>query len=525
MTQPTAPAHSTRHLPPTASLLVQGGDARIALDPDSLNRYGCSPFPDPGLLALGSSTTSGISTAGFAAADRLRERLVLASESDAAVCAAELERIRQELLDLCGVSSLPGVELVFAASGTDLHLIAAQIGNAAEAAPVLALMVDAQETGSGVPAALAGRHFSSRAALGDAVIEGEFITGDAAADDRVIDVATVAIRLADGTPRLIADIDQEFTARATQAAAQGQRVLLVLTDVSKTGMIAPSPACMLALQHKLPGAIDVLVDACQFRIAPATLRAYLQNGFMVALTGSKFVTGPPFSAALLIPASAARRMRSQPLPHSLAAYSSRADWPAGWDAAALRDDMPNFGLLLRWEAALQELRAFRAIPEADVNDFLQKFSRAIRDRLLHDPAFEALPVPALDRRPLCDETGWDHTQTIFPFLLFQPMNGAVKTPLNREQTLRVYRLLPLDLSEYAEAASIPGALAALRCQLGQPVACGTRYGVAVSALRLCASARLVVEACAQEGKNASAVIASALAALDKTALLALSVQQ
>jgi hypothetical protein len=59
----------------------------------------------------------------------------------------------------------------------------------------------------------------------------------------------------------------------------------------------------------------------------------------------------------------------------------------------------------------------------------------------------------------------------------------------------------------------------LRCQLGQPVACGQRDGVPVSALRLCASARLIVEATAQNGRQASAVIERALAVLEKTALL------
>ncbi|HCE10402.1 MAG TPA: hypothetical protein DEQ40_17715, partial [Oxalobacteraceae bacterium] len=62
----------------------------------------------------------------------------------------------------------------------------------------------------------------------------------------------------------------------------------------------------------------------------------------------------------------------------------------------------------------------------------------------------------------------------------------------------------------------------LRCQLGQPVACGARDGVAVSAVRLCASARLIVEATAQNGRHAAAVIQRALATLDKAAMLARS---
>lgn len=483
---------------------MEGGDARIALDPDGLNKYGCPPLPDPGLVALGSSTASVVSGAGFAAADRLRDRLAQAAQPDAVLYARELERVRGELLGLCGISDMAGVAAVFAASGTDVHLIAAQLAGAGSASQTLAIMAEAGETGSGVPAALAGHHFSAHAALGGEVAAGTPITGGAA-----LEVATVPVRLPDGTPRPAADVDAEV--ETVVAAAAGRRVLLTLVDVSKSGLIAPSPACVAALQGRLPESVEVLVDACQFRIAPATLRAYLERGFMVALTGSKFVTGPSFSGVLLMPAPVAARLRGRTLPPALRAYSSRAEWPRGWDSAGLLDDVANFGLLLRWEAALEELRALRALPEAQVARFLQAFAEAVQQRLASDPLFEPLPVPPIDRRPLIEATSWDHIQTIFPFLLYHLDSGAGRTPLSRAETAQVYRLLQTDLD-------IPGAR--LRFQLGQPVACGSRDGVPVSALRLCASARLVVEAQGGDGRNAAAVIGKALAALDKAALLA-----
>jgi len=507
------------HLPATEQLLVEGGDARIALDPDSgLNQYGCSPFPDPDGAAFGSATASIISPAGLAAANHLRHRLLLASgaEPRAATYAREINRIRGELVRWCGVADLPGLDVVFAASGTDIHLISAQLAGGAESMPALTIMADAAETGSCVPAALAGRHFSTRSTLGNTVAEGAPI-----ADDGAMEVVTTPIRHADGFARPTADIDAEVESLATGAAAMGRRVLLILIDVSKTGLIAPSPGCVLALHRRLPDTVDVLVDACQFRIAPSTLRAYLAHGFMVALTGSKFVTGPTFSGALLIPASIARRLRGRPLPRALHAYSARADWPQGWAAAERLDNAANFGLLLRWEAALQELRAFRSAPENAVARFLQAFARAVRRRLLSDPLFEPLPLSPLDRRPLAAATSWDHIPTIFPFLLYPPGSSAGKTPLNHEKTMQVYRLLQVDLvgRRDLDRTGFIGDIAALRCQLGQPVACGNRDGAPLSALRLCASARLIVEATAQDGRNASAVIERALAALDKTALL------
>jgi hypothetical protein len=492
-------------LPSTAKLLVGGGDARIAPGPDGLvNKYGCRPFPDPDLLAFGSSTASTISAHAFDAARGLREKIAqtLKAESAASLYTSELGRIRAELKSMCGVADMADLDIVFAASGTDLHLIASRIAAGAESRSTRIIMAGAEETGSGVPLALAGKHFSTRSALGQPVAEG--ICMDSGAE---IEISTVPIRCTDGSMRPHAQIDADIESLVEEAIKAGQRILLILVDVSKTGVIAPSPACAVELHRRYPRSIDVLVDACQFRIAPDTLRAYLEQGFWVALTGSKFVTGPTFSGALLLPAPVSQRLRGKPLTSALRPYCARADWPDNWHGADIFDDIANFGLLLRWEAALEELRLFRSVPQAEISRFLAAFGRAIQERLEKSACFEPLPVPSLDRRAISGVENWDHRQTIFPFLLYHPAADFAKTPLNREQTQQIYRLLQADSGD------------GLRCQLGQPVPCGSRNGIPVAALRICASARLVVEGCAANGKNAAAVIARALDALDKTAIL------
>lgn len=446
-------------LPTIGQLLVSGGDERIAPDPDSgLNKYGCKPYPDQTLMAFGSSTASSISEAGYQAVNLLRERLM--HWNDAACVTREMQRIRQELL---GFASLPGTELMFAASGTDAHHLAAQCALMSASAPLTVVMVAEDETGSGVAAALTA-------------------SVDGMNDPAAIELLSVPLRAKDGAPRPLADIDAEVTALVSCAG----RALLVMVDQSKTGLIAPSPACVVRLHRSHPG-LDVLVDACQFRIAPATLRAYLQQGFMVAVTGSKFLTGPSFSAALLLPPGYGTN-----LPPRL--------------QSGLIDEV---ALLLRWEAALVEMRRFCALPQAEVIHCLQSFARAIGDRLSKDSCFEPLAVPRLERQPLLENEGWDCLQTIFPILLRHPDSGA---PLNRGETQQVYRQLQTDMSDIADER-----IAALRCQFGQPVTCGVRGGVAVSALRLCVSARLVSDAVTQNG--VSGLIDDALAALDKAAWL------
>ncbi|MDO9423937.1 MAG: hypothetical protein Q7T40_07075 [Methylobacter sp.] len=485
-------------LPSTEQLLIAGGDARLALDPLSgLNKYGCQPFPDPQLLAFGSSTASVISSESYVIANRLRQKLLttLSTESHTVVYALEIQRIRLEWLQLCELSDLNGLELIFAPSGTDIHTIAAQYTSSGATAPPLIIMVETNETGSGAASALNGNHV-----IGNNAVE----------------VVQVSIRLDDGTPRPLAEIDAEVENLTSKAVASDRRVLLILVDQSKTGLIAPSPACVMALHHRHPDNIEVLVDACQFRLAMPTLRAYLEQGFMVALTGSKFLTAPSFSAVLLLPSTVAERLQKRAFPRGLLSCSSRASWPTDWPGNEHLAHAANFGLLLRCEVALEELRRFCAAPETSVIDFIKAFTEAIQQRLQSDPHFQPLPAPQLDRRPLIEANSWDHLQTIFPFLLYDPQ-PAGRNPLNREQTRNIYQQLQSRLWPLTPDRANSD-IASIRCQLGQPVACGTRNGIAVSALRLCISSRLIVEATALDDKGIT-IIKDALTVLDKTALL------
>ncbi len=447
----------------TSLLLTQGGDARIeTVLPHHKNLYGCAPFPDPELLDFGSCTASVISPEGFAAAEALRQKM-LALVGDAALAqgiAYETRRIRQELTGLCGLAGVPGLEIILAPSGTDVHRIAVQRFYPAESEPLI-IMVEPAESGSGVPAALATGH------------QGHVIT--------------FKVRKSDGQPRPESVIDTEVTSLTLSALAAERPVLLVLTDVSKTGLIAPSVACVAQLHQHAPKRVTVLVDACQFRLSNTTLRIYLAHEFMVALTGSKFMGGPSFSGALLIPPALSKRLQDE--------------------MALPEPEACPMGLLLRWEAALQTLHRFNDLRADEIQRFLRHFSEAISNHIAQHPQLKALPVTPLVRRPLMNGNAWDTVQTIFPFLLYRPSpHGPV--PLTREDTLKIFQWLP-----EAQSTSLHG-------RVGQPVPCGMQHTTPVSALRLCVSARTVVTAL-QDGKSSEKrIIREACVLLDKAAMLA-----
>ncbi|MBO9651131.1 MAG: hypothetical protein J7605_21715 [Variovorax sp.] len=488
-----------RRLPSTRELLVSGGDHRIALDPATgRNPYGCSPVATSNQVPFGSSTCSGISSSALAVVDALRERLAsgLAWGSPTQLYRQEMDRLRTELLQLCGIDAGSGTGLVFAASGTDVHLLAARMACDGEAdSPLAVIMAGQSETGGGVRAALAGRHFSTRSALGRTMVPGEMLD-----DSCECDILDVPIRTPDGTPRDAKLVDAEIGVVVERAVCEGRQVLLVLMDVSKTGCIAPGIASVVALRQRWGSAVQVLVDACQFRIEPVTLQAYLSHGWMVAVTGSKFLTGPPFSGALMLPPTLGAARRTRPLPLALRAYSAREEWPQDWPGAKALESHANFGLLVRWQAAIHELRAFQAVPPQLTRDVLRRFASAVQMRLSRDPCFEALPVPALDRIALGASPTWDDIRTIHPFLLYRPTPGGGRIPLGRDEAADIHRRIAATSPDCGEWAY----------QVGQPVDC---------ALRLCMSARLVVQA-ARDRDLGAGVIAQAMACLDKIAALA-----
>ncbi len=507
----TAPAggQGGAELPGAAELLCLGGDARIHLDGGGgANRYGCGPRPDDALVAFGSSTASTISPEAFGEADRLRGRLMRALERDApeAVYAAETDRLRRALLRMLGLEAR-GVEVVLSPSGTDLHLIAGQLIADGDSRP-LAIIPEETETGSGVPAALAGRDLPGPTPLEP--------SPGRRSGFAPIEVQAVCSRASDGRPRAPAQVDAEVEALVEAAAAEGRPVLLVLIDVSKSGLMSPSPACAQALAERFPGRVMVLVDACQLRLSGPTLGAYLDRGAMIAVTGSKFLTGPAFSAALLVPRALARTFAARPVPPALEAVSAAAEWPEGWTARAQLRPAANFGLLLRWEAALTELRRFRAVSDPQVHAFVASFARTAREAIAAQPALEPLEGRELERG-LGVDGGWDRLTTIFPFLIRASPGGPW---LSRDGVARVWRLMREDLGVLGAAETLQARAAArLRIELGQPVTAGVRDGTPVSAVRLCLSSRLICEATTGDPRAAARILSDARLALAKAAWL------
>ncbi len=364
-----------------------GGDARTAIDPvTGRDSYFCPGLPDPSLACLSSCTASPPSVVGWAEAREAFVKLSLAPQPDVAFSALR-GFVSDAIVEWFGVSEL--ATAIPCPSGTDALRLGVEAISAHRGlvAPSFVLPT-AAETGSGVPAAVAS------AVLGSRVVE-------------------VPIRDRAGRRMAPAPLRRRFL----DAARDDQ--VLVLTYPTKTGLSVPADA---------PNSSPCVVDACQGRIHPSEIAKHVSRGRPVAVTGSKFLGGPPFSGALLLPAG-------MPVPQL--------------------PEADHYGPLLRWVAALS------VVPMISKAERRSWSRRILRNRLA-DVARSAAVRPALRfvLPPPAGGAGWQSLPSILPFFVTPP--GATE-PLGMDAARQLHRALAVE-----------GVL------LGQPVLVGGRGALRIA---------------------------------------------
>jgi hypothetical protein len=470
---------------PLHTLLLGGGDARLAVDPASgLNPYGCHALASDGATGFSSSTATPISRRAYERAGAAREALLQSAIADGLTYAfdARIEAMREELKAHLGLRQ-SGVDVVFAASGTDCQLQALFLTQALAVSSLTTIIVAADQTGSGTLLTSRGLHFSEGTSTGLKVRKGEPVCTQSGAVSSI----SLPLRNQDGEIRSRAECDRLVVDAAESAIAAGSKILLQIMDSSKLGWRVPSDRCVLDIVARWPGRVQVVVDACQMRTSRKRIAAYLERGYLVLLTGSKYFSGPAFSGAMLVPAALSEAIEAlgPPVPQ-LEEYCSRSDWPQRWQTVRAQfSSRPNFGLWLRWEAALEEMRAYYAVPEAFRRTALATLGDGIARLVAASPSLRLLPR---QRDPI--DPGIDNDElllpTIFPFTIEQ--DGRA---LALDCCKAIQCALASDIRD-SHATDEPE-MAAQSYLIGQPVGWHLADGSFVAALRICISARHVIE--------------------------------
>ncbi len=470
---------------PLHFLLTGGGDARLLLDrATGANVYGCRAVPREQALAFSSSTATSISHRSYRRANHARDELMrqsIATKPDEAFD-AQIERMRNKL---AACLDLGETDIVFSPSGTDSQLHALLLAGHLMGGSIASVVVGADQTGSGTAHTARARHFSHCTAQGKTVTKGESIANTSQ------EFASIPVSLfaEDGAPRSERGIDNAVIAAVDEQIALGRKVILQTMDSSKLGWRAPTDACLREIRARWPHDVQIVVDACQMRIGRPRLREYLERGYIVLLTGSKFFTGPAFSGASLWPHSlSARIAAADTAPDGLADYATSFDLPPRWHR--MRDALPpvpNYGQWLRWEAALEEMRAYYALSQTYRSTALKHLGDAVSCAIAASPVLELLPAQSHG-----DGFDEDLPATIFAF--FVKRDGV---RLELDAMTRIYRALNRDLA--LPDGTAERELAATLCHIGQPVALA-----AGTILRIAVGARLVTDAWSPDDETTDA---------------------
>ena len=298
---PDARARSLLALAPEHLLLVGGDDRQLPRPGTARNAYGF-PVVDLDPVVRGSSCTA---TPPDSVA--LADVSAWAGALDASIAGNGLpsadtlhEQVAARLLEHLDFDPTACERVLLTPSGTDAESLVTALVLATTDRSLCNIVVGAAEAGSGtIPAAL-GRWFSRRTPFCTDVTVEARIPGFPADQVRLVDVE---LRDHRGRARRAFDVEAEVEAHIEDALERDEHVLVHAMAGSKTELRQLTPDWIRIWRARGAGRVHVVVDAAQARIAPATMRDYLDAGASVAFTGSKALGAPPFCGAIVLDAT------------------------------------------------------------------------------------------------------------------------------------------------------------------------------------------------------------------------------
>jgi hypothetical protein len=251
------------------------------------------------------------------------------------------------------------------------------------------------------------------------------------------------------------------------------------------------------LKQKFGPKICIVVDACQMRLDREEIIEYLKYQMIVIITGSKYFTGPPFSAAILIPEQIVLDVQASGATFDIGfnSYCSKEDLPQQL-RTILRDPSNNYNLgsIFRWVAAISEMERYYEIPAIIRAEAVSGFCERVEGILSAAPFIELHYQNSCSDTPVGIALGeLSGRRMIFPFFLFYEPDGIRKI-CSEVQLHKIYTLLNQDCSSrfpYKNAREFR--LLAQMCHIGQPVPVLHRSGASTAVLRISVGARIFSE--------------------------------
>lgn len=367
----TVPIDNTEKL---LQILVSGCDERIFLRPETnANKYHLNPLKYQGLFHRGSCTCGTLTPFGFEVATKFLEDFYPEKYQD--IIDGQTIELKQLLDD-----GQYDFDVFYGPSGSDMMYLplifqALLYGNN----EIINIVSCPEELGSGSKAAAEGLFYSEWNQFGNRIPLGKEV-----AENIKSKVFYLAAREETGHIS-----NRSEAIRKIIAEHPNQPIIGNLVFGSKSGIKDD-----LEIIDEFEEGIMWVVDMCQFRTDPVLIHSMLDKGVMLMVTGSKFYQAPPFCGALLVPKSWSEKFISKDA-SIIKGYEnlfSAYDFPPYF--TELRKHLPkeiNLGLRMRWEIAIEEMKAYLSFPSVESNALIRRWNQVVTGRLAQSDYFQLMP--------------------------------------------------------------------------------------------------------------------------------------
>lgn len=356
-------------------LVVHGGDERLDIGKAGSNKYHVLPTRHKGVFNRGSCTSSPFSLEGYAAAHELFCKL-----SDEQFDRSRAEQTRK-IKEIINYDKRDQFHVFYAPSGSDLcyyQLLFSKLINPDR--DIYNIVTCPEELGSGSIAALQGKYYAGRNQFGDLTEPGQALGASLNVTSELLAARDREGKIFNHSSEIVKSVHNVYKSHSVCAN---------LVVGSKSGI-----ENNISVVSQVPENVLWTIDLCQFRASRVFINGLLGMNCSVMLTGSKFYQGPPFSAVLLVPKTVTNRFNySDPkVVDTFAGVFSYYDIPE--ELPEIRERLPeyrNYGLLLRWEAALREMELLSALDSYDLNETTKLWNDRVCERLALSSHFQLMP--------------------------------------------------------------------------------------------------------------------------------------